>query len=102
MKNQDWWAEATFRRVEIGIVNIAAVETLWNLVKRLEEIKDFSDRLDGEKGQLREAVPWAFLHAEQLAWWMGGWECWEYCPDGTPWRERFESFFSYVEGKTPI
>ena len=64
MENQDQWAEATFRRVEMGIVNIAVVETLWNLVKRLEEIKDFSDRLDGEKEQFREAVPWAFLHAE--------------------------------------
>ena len=113
MKNQYWpqhWPVAVrdgpreahiVDFVDIRVVDSQVVYTLCELVKRLEEIKAFSDRLDGDQKQLRDAVGWALLHVGSLAWWIGNWG--EVCPtaDGTvtPWREQLGSLFDYYQGK---
>jgi hypothetical protein len=87
---------------DIRVVDHGVVYTLCELVKRLDEIKAFSDS-NGDKEQLRDAVGWALLHVGSLTWWIGDWG--DVCPaaDGsiTPWRERFESFVDSYADKMP-
>ena len=112
MKNQYWshhWPVAVVPvgygkahivdMADIRVVNHEVVYTLCKLIKHLDEIKSFSDRLDGDKQQLCDAVSWALLHVGALAWWIGNFG--DVCPaeDGTitPWRERWESLLDYYE-----